>query len=55
MEVLEAALLAATLKGAMAGNKKDKEHLAAMNKIRAEQGRPSVEEELQAILKKGKE
>ena len=51
MELLEAALLAATVKGAMAG--KDKEHLAAMNKIRAENGRPSVEEELEAILKAG--
>ena len=43
MELLEVALLAATVKGAMAGNPKDKEHLAAMNKIRAENGRPSVE------------
>lgn len=53
MELLEAALLAATVKGAMAGNPKDKEHLAAMNKIRSENGRPSVEEELEAILKAG--
>ena len=53
MELLEAALLASTVKGAMAGNPKDKEHLAAMNKIRAENSRPSVEEELEAILKAG--
>ena len=53
LELLEAALLVATVKGAMVGNPKDKEHLAAMNKIRAENGRPSVEEELEAILKAG--
>lgn len=53
MEEMEALYWAAIVKMAKTGDAEAEETLTAQNDIRKEQNRPSVEEELQAIVDKG--
>lgn len=55
MEYLEAMNWAVTIDMAQNGNEEMKEMLAIENQNRAESGRPKVEEELKAIIAKGRQ